>query len=77
MVIPKSPNNVTKPSASVEALTIANNSDSAELLAMTACVLLQDFNTWDPTIAMPPLVDLRVLRHPAQLASEYTSNTLG
>ena len=64
------------PSPSADARTQAYSSDSPELLAMVDCVFEYVRMRWLPTMMVPPDVDFRPLRHPAQLASEVMSTTV-
>ena len=71
--IPKSFSSVRMPRPSVDARTTAYNLDLPELLAITDWALEYDLIRCDPIMVVPPEVDLRCRRYPAQFASEVTS----
>ena len=54
-------------------MTTEYNLLSAELFAITDCVLANALMQWLPIIATPPEVDFLALLHPAQSASVYIS----
>eukprot|EP00969_Alexandrium_andersonii_P058833 2592757-Alexandrium_andersonii.AAC.1 len=66
---PKSRAMAARPMPSAAPLTIPGSSASPELKAMVFCVANQCLMACIPRMHRPPLVGLRVCRHPAKSAS--------
>ena len=67
--MPKSRAYACRAKVSAKAATMAYNSASAELSAMTFCCLQYVLMTWSPMQTAPPLVDFADRAQPAQSLS--------